>query len=135
MVRFNPPTPRILFITYSKAKASPTNSGHQSTSGDTSKLASIVTQAKKSDSSKGGQTRSLTASAPVSSQGFYRKCNYILPPMEEEMKGRKTLVLDLDETLVHSSFQDVDHVSIILPVVFRVKRRSRLKMRNSTSTS
>lgn len=27
-----------------------------------------------------------------------------LPPQDPEMAGRKTLVLDLDETLVHSSF-------------------------------
>jgi TFIIF-interacting CTD phosphatase-like protein len=40
--------------------------------------------------------------------------------MEEEMKGRKTLVLDLDETLIHSCFEDVDNVNIILPVSLSV---------------
>ena len=30
--------------------------------------------------------------------------------------GKKTLVLDLDETLVHSSFKPVDNAHIILPV-------------------
>jgi len=29
----------------------------------------------------------------------------LLPPQTEEMKGKKTLVLDLDETLVHSGFE------------------------------
>jgi len=33
--------------------------------------------------------------------------NYLLPPQEERFHGRKTLVLDLDETLVHSSFTPV----------------------------
>lgn len=28
----------------------------------------------------------------------------IIPPMRPEMRGRKTLVLDLDETLIHSKF-------------------------------
>ncbi len=32
------------------------------------------------------------------------------------MKGRKTLVLDLDETLVHSSFKPPSHPDIVLPV-------------------
>jgi RNA polymerase II subunit A small phosphatase-like protein len=31
-------------------------------------------------------------------------------------RGKKTLILDLDETLVHSSFKYVPHVDIILPI-------------------
>eukprot|EP00871_Galdieria_phlegrea_P003869 jgi/Galph1/4483/GphlegSOOS_G3135.1 len=34
-----------------------------------------------------------------------RRSGYLLPPQSEALKGRKTLVLDLDETLVHSSFE------------------------------
>jgi RNA polymerase II subunit A small phosphatase-like protein len=30
--------------------------------------------------------------------------------------GKKTLVLDLDETLVHSSFKPIENPDIILPV-------------------
>jgi RNA polymerase II subunit A small phosphatase-like protein len=30
---------------------------------------------------------------------------WLLPPIKQEMHGRKCLVLDLDETLVHSSFK------------------------------
>jgi RNA polymerase II subunit A small phosphatase-like protein len=30
---------------------------------------------------------------------------YLLPPQAPEFKGKKCLVLDLDETLVHSSFK------------------------------
>lgn len=40
----------------------------------------------------------------------------MLPAQTGKDKGKKTLVLDLDETLVHSSFQPVDKVNIVLPV-------------------
>jgi TFIIF-interacting CTD phosphatase-like protein len=30
---------------------------------------------------------------------------WLLPPIRQELRGRKCLVLDLDETLVHSSFK------------------------------
>ena len=35
---------------------------------------------------------------------------------EQKEKGKKTLVLDLDETLVHSSFESVDNCDLVLPV-------------------
>ena len=41
-----------------------------------------------------------------------------LPPQYGKYKGRKTLVLDLDETLVHSTFQEEGHSDIQLPVLF-----------------
>jgi RNA polymerase II subunit A small phosphatase-like protein len=33
------------------------------------------------------------------------KQQWLLPPIEPRFKGKKCLVLDLDETLVHSSFK------------------------------
>jgi RNA polymerase II subunit A small phosphatase-like protein len=42
---------------------------------------------------------SITAHAPEQPQKF------LLPPQAPEFKGKKCLVLDLDETLVHSSFK------------------------------
>lgn len=42
--------------------------------------------------------------------------NIVLGPQKENDKGKKTLVLDLDETLVHSSFQPVSQCDLILPV-------------------
>jgi RNA polymerase II subunit A small phosphatase-like protein len=40
----------------------------------------------------------------------------LLGPMFDKDRGKKTLVLDLDETLVHSSFKPPDKADIILPV-------------------
>ncbi|KAJ2885242.1 hypothetical protein FB639_001817 [Coemansia asiatica] len=42
---------------------------------------------------------------------------HLLPPIAPEHGGRKCLVLDLDETLVHSSFREVEHPDYIVPVV------------------
>jgi carboxy-terminal domain RNA polymerase II polypeptide A small phosphatase len=36
-----------------------------------------------------------------------------LPPQNERDRGKKTLVLDLDETLVHSSFKPIDNPHIV----------------------
>jgi RNA polymerase II subunit A small phosphatase-like protein len=41
----------------------------------------------------------------------------ILPKQTAKDLGKKTLVLDLDETLVHSTFQPVEGVDIVLPVL------------------
>ncbi|KAL7411272.1 NLI interacting factor [Mrakia frigida] len=40
----------------------------------------------------------------------------LLPPMSEAHKGRKCLVLDLDETLLHSSFKLIPQADYIVPV-------------------
>jgi hypothetical protein len=40
----------------------------------------------------------------------------MLPPLAPEDKGKKCLVLDLDETLVHSSFKPVANADFIIPV-------------------
>ena len=39
-----------------------------------------------------------------------------MPPLLPEDVGKKTLVLDLDETLVHSSFKPVASADFIIPV-------------------
>ena len=44
-------------------------------------------------------------------------------PLQEGDKGKKTLVLDLDETLVHSSFKPVPNPDYIIPVEIDGKAR------------
>lgn len=41
---------------------------------------------------------------------------YLLPPQIQRETGKKTLVLDLDETLVHSSFKPIPNADFIIPV-------------------
>ncbi|GMG39633.1 unnamed protein product [Ambrosiozyma monospora] len=41
---------------------------------------------------------------------------FLLNPQPKSLKGRKCLVLDLDETLVHSSFKYVRHSDFVIPV-------------------
>ncbi|ORY68644.1 serine/threonine-protein phosphatase dullard [Pseudomassariella vexata] len=41
---------------------------------------------------------------------------WLLPPIEPHMKGKKCLVLDLDETLVHSSFKILHQADFTIPV-------------------
>ena len=43
---------------------------------------------------------------------------FLLPPKSEEFLNKKTLILDLDETLVHSSFSPFEKNDIILEVDF-----------------
>ncbi|PVU97931.1 hypothetical protein BB561_000191 [Smittium simulii] len=42
--------------------------------------------------------------------------DYLLSPLLSDHSGRKCLVLDLDETLVHSSFKPIDSPDFIVPV-------------------
>ncbi|EFA78563.1 hypothetical protein PPL_09215 [Heterostelium album PN500] len=44
------------------------------------------------------------------------KIEYLLSPQSEEFKGKKTIVIDLDETLVHSYFKPTSEPDIILPI-------------------
>lgn len=44
------------------------------------------------------------------------KQQWLLPPIEPRFKGKKCLVLDLDETLVHSSFKILHQADFTIPV-------------------
>lgn len=46
---------------------------------------------------------------PVSAYSLKNNCSELLPPQHPDDKGLITLVLDLDETLVHSSFMAIPH--------------------------
>lgn len=45
-----------------------------------------------------------------------QKQTWLLPPIQSQFKGRKCLVLDLDETLVHSSFKILNQADFTIPV-------------------
>lgn len=45
-----------------------------------------------------------------------QKQQYLLPPITPRFKGKKCLVLDLDETLVHSSFKILHQADFTIPV-------------------
>ncbi|KAJ2796436.1 hypothetical protein H4R20_005529 [Coemansia guatemalensis] len=49
---------------------------------------------------------------------------FLLPPLAQSLKGRKCLVLDLDETLVHSSFREVEQPDYVVPVVLEGQEHS-----------
>lgn len=64
------------------------------------------------------QTGSSTQSEPAGEIAQTGKGGqkFLMGPMAPEMKGRKTLVLDLDETLVHSSFRPVPGPDFIISI-------------------
>ena len=86
-------------------------------------ITSLVTQELKE---KKKQKRVLppTSRKPFSSKKK-EKCKFVLPPKSKENQHKKTLVLDLDETLVHSSFQQGSlPADIALPVTLEGQRHT-----------
>jgi len=53
------------------------------------------------------------AGIPIGPDGIARP---LLPPIAPQHVGRKCLVLDLDETLVHSSFKSIQQADYVVPV-------------------
>jgi len=53
---------------------------------------------------------------PSQQTGQNKNQKFLMSPLPPEMKGRKTLVLDLDETLVHSSFRPVPGPDFIISI-------------------
>ena len=57
-----------------------------------------------------------TREIPVVPEGGAEKQTWLLPPAQHPLKGRKCLILDLDETLVHSSFKILNQADFTIPV-------------------
>lgn len=99
-------------------------------SADNSSLSGIITQAQsdgtqilpKSHSSFAFRWLSAICSCFHSSETEFRSlsydasCEILLPPQNKKFEGMKTLILDLDETLVHSSFKPPPKSDMIIPV-------------------
>ena len=47
---------------------------------------------------------------------YQQQIDYLIPPKKDHHYGKKTLVLDLDETLVHSQFKAIEKPDTILPI-------------------
>lgn len=67
-------------------------------------------------------TQSISCTPPSTQEEEARRqrvqahTNYLLKPVSEKYKDKKCVVIDLDETLVHSSFQPVKNADFIIPV-------------------
>jgi carboxy-terminal domain RNA polymerase II polypeptide A small phosphatase len=57
-----------------------------------------------------------TREIPAVPEGGAERQTWLLPPAQAPLKGRKCLILDLDETLVHSSFKILNQADFTIPV-------------------
>jgi carboxy-terminal domain RNA polymerase II polypeptide A small phosphatase len=62
------------------------------------------------------ESQSTTKETPPVPASSSEKQTWLLPPVQPRLHGRKCLVLDLDETLVHSSFKILNQADFTIPV-------------------
>jgi RNA polymerase II subunit A small phosphatase-like protein len=82
----------------------------QNGKGAKSKINSLITQVDKGSSQPKYQEKDDIPG------DFFVEDEIVIGPQRGADKGKKTLALDLDETLVHSSFQPIEGADLILPV-------------------
>lgn len=82
-------------------------SGGGSGAGSASGAAAADVQDQKSNSQGGKQSGSSASAASG---------KHLLPEIRVQDKGKKCIVIDLDETLVHSSFKPISNADFIVPV-------------------
>lgn len=82
----------------------------QPAKGAKGKLGGLITQVEQGSTQPKAQARD---DIPAD---FFVEEEIVVGPQRKSDRGKKTLVLDLDETLVHSSFQPVDECDLVLPV-------------------
>jgi len=73
-------------------------------------LGGMITQVEK------GATQPKYQQKDEINDDFFVEDEIVVGPQRASDKGKKTLCLDLDETLVHSSFQPVEGADLVLPV-------------------
>lgn len=78
--------------------------------GAKSKLAGLITQVDK------GASKPTAPQSDEIPSDFFVEEEIVIGPQRKSDQGKKTLALDLDETLVHSSFQPVENADLVLPV-------------------
>ena len=62
------------------------------------------------------QRQEQVGTIPPVPEASPEKQTWLLPPAQPPLKGRKCLILDLDETLVHSSFKILNQADFTIPV-------------------
>ena len=79
------------------------------------KFSNLITQQEKNKNKKNKISNNQKNTRLLSLSPTRTNITYILPPKKNN-DNKKTLVLDLDETLVHSGFSDFNPSDIILPI-------------------
>lgn len=65
---------------------------------------------------RSGESESVVVRPPVHPPPPLYSAAPVIGPLQARDAGKKTLVLDLDETLVHSSFKPISNPDYIIPV-------------------